>query len=202
MTEQNIVDHKPTELATFHSMEDGTEADWGIIATQTIHHFVGLPERLMTHLNLLNSDFGGFAVDRLTHSLQTATRAERDNRDDEYIFCALMHDIGDTLGPANHADIAATILRPFVSDQNHWMVEKHGIFQGYYFFHYLGLDRDLREQFRGEPWFDYTAEFCSEYDGPSFDPDYPTLPLAHFEPLIRSQVATAKRSLYSKALEE
>ena len=185
------------ELAQFHAMTDGTKEDWRIIGEASIHNFAGLPERLMAHLELLPGHFGGFAVDRLTHSLQTATRAERAGRDDEYVLCALVHDIGDTLGPANHADIAAAILKPFVSEQNHWMVEQHGIFQGYYFFHHLGGNRDMRERFRDHPWFDYCAEFCAEYDQNSFDPDYPTEPLAHFEPLIRSVLAAPKRSIYN-----
>lgn len=184
------------EQARFHAMTDGTSEDWGIIAGKTIEYFLGLPDRVLDHLRLLDGDFGGFAVDRLTHSLQTATRAYRDDRDDEYVFCALVHDVGDVLGPANHADIAAAVVKPFVSEQNHWMVEKHAVFQGYYFFHHLGLDRDLREQYRGHRWFDYTEEFCAEYDQAAFDPGYDTLPLEHFEPLLRQQLATAKRSIY------
>ncbi|MHB1988540.1 MAG: HD domain-containing protein [Acidimicrobiales bacterium] len=183
-------------LAKFHAMTEGTAEDWGIIATRSIEFFMGLPERVLDHLRLLGGDFGGFPVDRLTHSLQTATRAYRADRDDEYIFCALVHDIGDTLGPANHADIAAAIVKPFVSEQNHFLVANHAVFQGYYFFHFLGLDRDAREQYRDHKWFDYTAEFCSEYDQPAFDPGYDTLPLEHFEPLVRSQLATARRSIY------
>ena len=154
----------------------------------------------MAHLRLLDGDFGGFAVDRLTHSLQTAARAERAGRDDEYVMCALIHDIGDTLGPANHADIGAAILKPFISEQNHWMMEQHGIFQGYYFFHFLGADRNLRDQFEGHEWFDYCAEFCHEYDQAAFDPAYDTPPLEHYEPLIRSICASPKRSIY-KAVE-
>jgi predicted HD phosphohydrolase len=192
---------RPAKLAQFHAMTEGTQDDWNIIAEQAIHNFIGLPERLMTHLRLLDGDYGGFAVDRLTHSLQTAARAERDNRDDEYVLCALVHDIGDTLGPANHADIGAAILKPFISDQNFWMMEQHGIFQGYYFFHYLGADRNLRDQFAGHEWFDYTAEFCHEYDQPAFDPAYDTPPLEHYEPLIRSCLATAKKSIYNKSSE-
>lgn len=188
--------------AAFHSMTEGTQEDWSIIATNAMHHFAGLPDRVLAHLRLLDGDFGGFAVDRLTHSLQTATRAYRANRDDEYIFCALVHDIGDTLGPANHADIAAAIVKPFVSEQNHFMVEKHAVFQGYYFFHYLGLDKDAREAYRGHEWFDYTAEFCEDYDQAAFDPSYDTLPLEHFEPLVRSTLASAKRSLYSRSASE
>jgi predicted HD phosphohydrolase len=182
--------------ARFHAMTEGTKEDWEIIISEQLHLYAGLADRTLAHLRLLDSDFGGFAVDRLTHSLQTATRAYRANRDDEYVFCALLHDIGDTLGSYNHADVAAAIVKPFVSEQNHWMVDKHAIFQGYYFFHHLGLDRDLREQYRGHDWFDYTEEFCADFDQPAFDPAYDTLPLEHFEPLVRSVMSSPKRSIY------
>jgi predicted HD phosphohydrolase len=105
----------------------------------------------VTHLRLLEGDHDGFAVDRLTHCLQTAARAEKAGRSDEYLLCALIHDIGDTLGPWNHADVAASILAPFVAPELHWMVAHHGEFQGYYFFHFLGQDGDRRERYRGEP---------------------------------------------------
>lgn len=182
--------------ARFRAMTEGTREDWSIIAAEAVEFGRGLPDRVLTHLRLLEGDFGGFAVDRLEHSLQTATRAHRADKDDEYVFCALLHDIGDTLGPLNHADVAAAIVKPFVSERNHWMVEHHGIFQGYYFFHHLGLDRDMREQFRGHEWFDHTAEFCAEHDQPAFDPDYDTLPLEHFEPLVREMFRKPRRSLY------
>ncbi|HEY6416670.1 MAG TPA: phosphohydrolase [Acidimicrobiales bacterium] len=184
--------------AAFHAMTEGTKEDWDKIAIGAIELAAGLPDRVLAHLRQLGGDYGGFAVDRLEHSLQTATRAYRADRDDEYVFCALIHDIGDLLGPLNHADVAAAVVKPFVSEQNHWMVEKHAIFQGYYFFHHLGLDRDLREQFRGHEWFDYTAEFCQEYDQAAFDPGYDTLPLEHFEPLVRQVMTSPKRSIYIK----
>ena len=184
--------------AAFHAMTEGTKEDWDRIAVGAIELAAGLPDRVLTHLRQLGGDYGGFAVDRLKHSLQTATRAYRADRDDEYVFCALIHDIGDLLGPLNHADVAAAVVKPFVSEQNHWMVEKHAIFQGYYFFHHLGLDPDLREQFRGHEWFDYTAEFCQEYDQAAFDPGYDTLPLEHFEPLVRQVMTSPKRSIYMK----
>ena len=184
--------------ATFNAMTEGTAEDWQRIVAVNSEYTKGLPDRVLDHLRLLGDDNGGFKVDRLTHSLQTATRAYRADRDDEYVFCALMHDIGDTLGSLNHADVAAAIVKPFVSERNHWMVEKHAIFQGYYFFHHLGLDRDLREQFRGHEWFDYTAEFCQEYDQAAFDPGYDTLPLGHFEPLVRQVMSSPKRSIYMK----
>ena len=156
-----VAAHEQADRAAFTTMEASTKDDWKIISAHFDQYAGKLADRVLGHLKLLDGDFGGFPVDRLTHSLQTATRAHRDGRDEEYVVCALLHDIGDTLGTWNHADVAAAILKPFVSDENFWIVEKHGIFQGYYFFHHLGFDRDLREQFRGHPYFAATAEFCS-----------------------------------------
>ncbi|MBG6291628.1 MULTISPECIES: HD domain-containing protein [Pseudomonas] len=184
--------------ANFTHMEDGTAEDWAIIAKDFGQYAALLPDRIMTHLRLLDGDFGGFPVDRLTHSLQTATLAHRDGRDEEYVVCALLHDIGDTLGSFNHADIAAAILKPFVSEENLWMIEKHAIFQGYYFFHHLGLDRHLREQFKDHPQFERTIEFCARYDAAAFDPDGEVLPLEFFEPMLRRVFAQPRRSIYQK----
>lgn len=177
------------QRARFHAMAEGTQEDWDVIVAHETNFMARLPDRVLDHLRLLGGDYGGFAVDRLTHSLQTATRAERDGRDDEYVFCALLHDIGDPLATFNHADLAAAVVKPFVSKQNHFMVAKHAVFQGYYFFHFIGLDRDAREKYRDHEWFDYVAEFCAEYDQPAFDPKYDTLPLEHFEPLVRARMA-------------
>ncbi len=181
------------ERAGFTSMDRSTAADWAAISTHFPPFALGLPDRVLAHLRLLGGDHGGFAVDRLTHSLQTATLALRDGRDTEYVVCALLHDIGDTLGTYNHADVAAAVVKPFVAEENHWMVEQHAIFQGYYFFHPIGMDRDARERFRGHRWFDRTAEFCALYDGPAFDPQGETLPLEHFEPMVREVFAFPKR---------
>jgi predicted HD phosphohydrolase len=183
--------------ATFHAMVDGTQEDWQAIATATVRHGSGLPDRILAHLRLLSGDHGGFAVDRLTHSLQTTARAERAGRPDEYLLCALLHDLGDTLGSFNHADVAAAVVRPFVSPELHWMVGHHGEFQGYYFFHFLGLDRDRRERYREHPQFDLTEEFCRDFDQPAFDPGYDTPPLEHYEPLVRALMASPRYSIYA-----
>jgi predicted HD phosphohydrolase len=187
-----------TQRATFHSMTEGTALDWSIIAQHNLAFASALPDRMLAHLRMLGGDAGGFAVDRLEHSLQTATRAYRANRDDEYVVCALLHDIGDILGPYNHADIAAAALRPFVSDANHWMVEKHATFQGYHFFHHLGLDRNLRDQYAGHEFYDQCAEFCLDYDQAAFDPSYDTLPLEHFEPAVHDVLSAPRRSIYMR----
>jgi predicted HD phosphohydrolase len=183
--------------ASFSTMAASTQDDWRMIGAEFVKFAGGLADRVLEHLALLDGDYGGFPVDRLTHSLQTATRAHADGRDEEYVVCALLHDIGDTLGTFNHPDIAAAILRPFVSEDNHWMVEKHGIFQGYYFFHHIGMDRDMREAFRSHPHFARTEEFCAKYDGPAFDARGETRPLAFFEPMVRRVLAQPRQSIYT-----
>jgi predicted HD phosphohydrolase len=189
------------ERAKFHHMKDSTAEDWQVIMKEFRTAAAELPDRMLEHLRVLDGDCGGFPVDRLTHCLQTATLAHKDGRDEEYVVCALMHDIGDTMGPYNHADIAATYLEPFVSEQNHWMVKHHAIFQGYYFFHHIGLDRDQHKQFESHPHYAYTKEFIDKYDAPAFDPDAETYPLEFFEPMVRRVFAAPKASLYKAAME-
>ncbi len=184
------------ERAKFHHMKDGTLEDWTIIGAEVQEFSRTLYRRIIDHLLLLEGDCGGFPVDRLTHCLQTATLAHKDGKDEEYVVCALLHDIGDTLGPANHADIAAVLLQPYVSEANHWMVKHHAIFQGYYFFEYLGLNRNMREQFKDHPLYDRTLEFIEKYDAPAFDPDAETYSLSFFEPMIQRVFEKPKQSLY------
>jgi predicted HD phosphohydrolase len=184
------------EGTTFTAMRQASREDYLKIGQHSLAYFSELPRRVLKHLEILAGDTGGYAVDRLTHSLQSATRAQRDGRDDEYVACALLHDIGDTLACTNHAQLAATVVEPFVSEKNHWIVEHHGIFQGYYFFHHLGLDRDMRDRFRDHPHWKDCAEFCEKYDQNSFDPDYDTLPLEHFEPLVSKVFAEPRKSIY------
>jgi predicted HD phosphohydrolase len=178
--------------ASFRALEDSTASDWELLTQAFVPFLNDLPNRIIAQVRELAHDHGGFAVNRLEHCLQTATRAYNDGRDEEYVVCALLHDIGDILAPAAHADLAATILKPYVSPENHWMVEKHGIFQGYYFFHHIGLDRNMRDQFRDHQWFERTAEFCAEYDQPSFDPEFESMSLDDFAPMV-CRVLSAER---------
>jgi predicted HD phosphohydrolase len=184
------------DRATFKSMEEGTAEDWAVISTDYMGFAKGLPDRVLAHLRLLDGDFGGFPVDRLQHSLQTATRAHRDGRDEAYVVMALLHDIGDTLGTYNHPEVAAAIIKPFVSEEIHWICQNHGAFQGYYYFHYVGMDRNVREAFRGNPHFEACAEFCAKYDQSAFDPDYESEPLEFFEPMLRRVFARPINSMY------
>ena len=157
--------------------------------------------RVLDHLRLLDGDCGGFAVDRLTHCLQTATRAHKDGRDEAYVVTALLHDIGDTLGAYNHPDVAAAIIKPFVSEELHWITQHHGIFQGYNFFHYIGLNRDMRENFKGHEHYQATADFIEKYDCPAFDPNYETAPLSFFEPMVMRLFEKPLNSLYKRAMD-
>ena len=184
------------DRATFTSMTEGTLEDWQAIVRAGAEHRGKHVDRILDQMRLLDDDHGGFAVDRLEHSLQTATRAHQASRDEEYVVCALLHDIGDILLPASHAEMGAAILKPYVSEANHWMLEKHGVFQGYYFFHYLGLDRDMREQYRGHPHFEYCAQFCHLYDQAAFDPAYESMPIEAFEPMLHRVMSVPKNSIY------
>jgi predicted HD phosphohydrolase len=167
-------------------MDESTAEDWALIMAADPEWRRTFVDNLLAHLRLLATGTGGFAVDRLTHSLQTAHRAERDGRDDAYVVCALVHDIGDTLGPQNHAEIAAAVVRPWVPEAYHWMVAQHGVFQGYYFWHHIGEDRNARDALAGHPHYDLAEEFVRLYDMPAFDPAAVTPPLEHYEPLLRS----------------
>ena len=182
---QTSTDLANAPRARFTSFEESTQADWSLIMTQMPTTQSLAATNVIEQMRMLGRDHGGFPVSRLEHSLQTATRAERDGRDDEYVLCALIHDIGDTLAPYNHPEIGAAIVKPFVSEANHWMVAHHGIFQGYYFWHHIGLDKNARDAYVDSPYYEYTEEFCAKYDQTAFDPDYASNPLEHYEPLIR-----------------
>ena len=193
--------HDAAERARFREMKEGTQEDWSLISGEYMAFAKGLPDRVLTHLKLLDGDFGGFPVCRLEHSLQTATRAHRDGRPESYVVMALLHDIGDTLGTYNHPDVGAAILKPFVSEEEHWICQQHGAFQGYYFFHFIGQDREMRERFRDHEHFDACAQFCEKYDQAAFDPDYDSEPLEFFEPMVRRVLARPRNSVYAKAAE-
>jgi len=185
-----------SKQASFSEMVNGTADDYAIIAEHSAQFAKELPDRILDHLSVLKGDTGGFAVDRFTHSVQTATRAHRDGKDEEYVVCALLHDIGDTIACANHADLAATMLEPFVSEKNYWIVKHHGIFQGYYFFEYVGLDKNLRDQFKGHEHWNDCLEFCAKYDQNSFDPEYENMTIEEFEPMVRNVFSKPKQSIY------
>jgi predicted HD phosphohydrolase len=172
-------------IVRFTQMKDGTREDYALLEIYERDYLRALPDRVLASLGALETGLGGYAVTRLEHSLQTATRARRDGADDEMVVAALIHDIGDDLSPYNHAEVAAAILRPYVRPEIAWIVEQHGLFQSYYYAHHLGGNRDGRERFRDHPWYQACKDFCANWDQSSFDPGYPSEPLEAFEPLVR-----------------
>jgi len=174
------------DTVSFTRMEDGTKEDYEFLDSLEEKALAGLPDRLMDMLTGVEGVLEGYQITRLEHSLQSATRAYRDGRDEEYIVMALLHDIGDGVSPLNHSAVAGAILRPYISEKNYWIVQHHGLFQMYYYAHHFGLDRNARDQFKDNPHFADTVEFCEKYDQNCFDPAYDSLPLSFFEPMIRN----------------
>lgn len=174
-----------TETVSFTRMDEGTREEYQLLDRLYKKLDVGLADNVLEQLKRLSGDKMGYQIDRYQHSLQTATRAQRDGADEEMTVVALLHDIGDILAPWNHSDLAAAILQPYISPDNHWLVQHHGIFQGYYYFHHTGGDRFARERYRGHPMFERTAAFCERWDQASFDPGYDTLPIDAFAPMVR-----------------
>ena len=174
------------ETVSFTAMKDGTREEYALLA-QLEKPFLALTaDRVLDELRRADEvTLEGYKISRLTHGLQSATRAMRDGADIDWVVGALLHDIGDGLAPQNHDRMSAEVIRPFVRWDVAWVVEHHGIFQMLYYAHHYGWDHDARERFRDHPCFDSCAEFCERWDQSSFDPDYPTEPLSRFEPMLR-----------------
>jgi predicted HD phosphohydrolase len=170
----------------FTRADFATEEELKIIDDCFEDHIKGLANRVIEALLGLRGYYMGYRVDQLEHSLQTATRALRDGSDRETIVCALLHDIGETLAPVNHGEFAAAILRPYVSSENAWMIQYHGILQSDTYIHQVALDQNKGEQIEKHPAFERTIRFCKMWDQISFDPNYDTLPLSVFVPMIES----------------
>jgi len=174
---------------TFTRMDESTAEQWQTIVSATVSNQPRAAEQVLGLLRSLAGITDGFAVDQLTHSLQTATRAEKDGADTELVVASLCHDMGKAVSGSNHPRIAAEILRPYVSDDLCQVIAAHQDFQGRHYYAYLGLDPDARECYRGRPWFALGEQFADDWDQRSFDPDYPTQPLEHFEPMVRELFA-------------
>ena len=170
---------------SFKRMDEGTSQDYAFLNALEDEFVVALPDRLLAALTGLEGSLAGYQISRLEHSLQSATRAEADRADIELIVGALIHDLGDDLAPLNHSQLAATIIRPYVRAEVAWIIEHHGVFQAYYYGDAMGVDKNARDIYRDHAWFDSCEQFCRDWDQVAFDPDYPTKPLAHFEPMLR-----------------
>jgi predicted HD phosphohydrolase len=181
-----MADESPDQPGHMHfaHLDDISVDDFAVLRRVHEQNLRNLPDLLLEMLDTLGGD-DAYPVDRRTHSLQAATRALRDGRDEEYVVVTLLHDIAETLGPLNHGEVIAAILKPFISEPNHWMLEHHPLFQSYFYGSRVGVDPNGRDAYRDSPYFDRTAEFCALYDEVSFEPDYESEPIETFIPMVR-----------------
>ncbi len=173
------------KTVSFTQMKDGTRDDY-LFLQDLEHEFIaGTGERILKELaKQADETLTGYKITRLDHALQSATRAENDGADIDWIVATLLHDIGDGLAPANHDKFAAEIIRPYVREECTWVVEHHGAFQKIYYMHHYGGDPNEREGFRDHPNYQACVDFCERWDQSSFDPDYPSKPLDYFAPMV------------------
>ena len=169
----------------FTQMKYGTKEEYLLLSKCEKKYIESTADRILKFMNELNNSLEGYQITRLEHSLQTATRALNDKAEDEMIVGALLHDIGDELAPLNHSEYAAAIIKPYVSEKTHWIIEKHGIFQMYYYAHHLGGNKNEREKFKGHKYYIDTINFCENWDQKSFDPNFKSLTLKDFEPYVK-----------------
>ena len=170
----------------FTEMKNGSKEDYLFLNKLEKEYVSETADRILIFLSRMTSTLEGYKISRLEHSLQSATRAYKNNESEEMIVACLLHDIGDELAPLNHSEYAATVLKPYVSEKTHWIIEKHGEFQMYYYAHHLGADRFKREKYKKHKYYQATIDFCEKYDQCSFDPNYMTMSLKDFEPMVRN----------------
>jgi predicted HD phosphohydrolase len=174
-----------TENVTWTEMSDGTQADYRRLTPLFEQHArTNLVGNLVSMLNILEGPTLGYQVDRLEHSLQSATRAHHNGERIDLVVSALLHDVADSFAPENHSDAAAALLEPYVDEEAHWVVKHHGLFQGYYYFHHLAGDRNARDRYADSAHYDACVDFCANYDQNCFDPAYDTMPLEAFVPML------------------
>lgn len=174
-----------TWMAEFRQMDDATSEEIvEIFARANVGMRAALLPNLIGQLEALKGDTFGYRVDRYEHSLQSGTRALREGVRDDLVVAALLHDIGDNLGPTNHAELAATILEPYLDEEATWVVRHHTAFQMYHWGRQFGVDPNARDKYRDSPYFETCAHFCAAWDQASFDETYDTLPLSEFMPLL------------------
>ena len=166
-------------------MKDGTKEDYLLLDKHEKKFIESTADRILKFISELTKTLEGYKINRLEHSLQTATRALKDKAEDEMIVAALLHDIGDELAPLNHSEYAAAVLKPYVSGKTHWIVEKHGEFQMYYYAHHLGGNKNQRDKYKGLKYYNDTVDFCENWDQKSFDPNFKSLRLKEFEPFVK-----------------
>ena len=170
---------------SFTEMKNGTKDDYLFLDRHEKNFASKTADRILKFMSGLTETLEGYQISRLEHSLQSATRAYKNGESEEMVVATLLHDIGDELAPMNHSEYAAAILKPYVSERTHWIVEKHGEFQMFYYAHHLGGDKNKRDKYKGHKYYQATKDFCEKYDQNSFDPNYKSLPLDFFKPMVK-----------------
>jgi predicted HD phosphohydrolase len=177
------------QVAAAHARVASSDAssapDWEIIHAATQTQQAAVPRTVMNMLSTMSTLYIGAGISRLMHNLQTATRAMRANASDETVLIALMHDAGEVVSATNHAEVAAALVRPYVSRASYYIVRTHMEFQLKHYGDEVFLPTDMRDRYAGQPWYTQAAVFSDAFDQMAFDPDYDTLPLAEFEPLVQ-----------------
>ena len=170
---------------SFTEMKNGTKQDYLFLDKKERDFANKTAERILEFMSNLTKTLEGYQISRLEHSLQSATRAYNNGESEEMVVATLLHDIGDELAPMNHSEYAATILKPFVSKRTHWIIEKHGEFQMYYYAHHLGGNKNQRDKYKDHEYYQDTINFCEKYDQNSFDPNYKSFSLEFFKPMVK-----------------
>lgn len=178
-----------SRIVKFRRMADGTAEEYKMLAELEVEFCKQLPDRILKELRDLEHSHSGYQITRLEHSLISATMAERDGADIDWIVAALIHDIGDALAPHNHSQLAASIVAPYLRDECTWALKTHGIFQMVYYAHFTGGDRYARNVYKDHPFYQTGVDFCERWDQSAFDPDYKWEQLEHFEPMLREVFA-------------
>jgi predicted HD phosphohydrolase len=148
-------------------------------------------EQVLAMLVSLDDVSDGGPISELDHALQVASRAEQDGADEDVILAALLHDVGKVFGDAGHGPVSAEVLAPHVRPDVVAVVRHHGAFTARHWGEVAPGEADPRDEFANEPWFALACRFVDEWDMRSFDPDFDTPPLAHFEPLVRRRITGA-----------
>jgi len=171
--------------ANFTRMQDGKIEDWMIIGAAHKQDFAKTADRFIEMLKQLENATLGFACDQLQHALMAGTLARRAGASDEHIVIALCHDMAKVINVPNHGQIAAEMMRPYISEDSYHVIYNHQAFQGEYYYHFMGAPNDLRKNFKDEPWYDLAVKLVDEWDAPAFDPDFEVDSLESFIPLMR-----------------
>ncbi len=186
--------HQPIPLADAswryvekRSLDDYRADDWAVLIAQRKQYYdAHCVDHMLRLLTQQKDDLAYvYSVNNYYHCLQTATRMLRDDLPDEDVVVGLFHDVGFITCNQTHGEFSAALLRPYISEKNHWMLIRHAVFQQYHCHELDGCDRHERDKWKGHRYFDWTAHFVDQYDQRTINYDEEILPIGAFEPIVR-----------------